>query len=212
MERGVATGSGKVWTGIVIALGVGVVGTVVGGLILLVIEYKSGYFNGPPPELRGYTPDRSKHVGEKAVPAVIPKDVPKLHLKPEIKATSPRPPEEQEAKAAKAKPDAVDLTFEHFARTYESLDEKDRAVYAQSLAGKRIGWTAYIKQLNLERNYLYVDAKRDGPYVVNVCVEFKEDMRLQIGPLNSKLYVCGDVEIRGRWVIIAASELKVVRN
>ena len=69
MERGVTTASDKVWTGIVIALGVGVVGTVVGGLILLVIDYKSGYFNSTPPELRAHTPDRSKHVGEEAAGA-----------------------------------------------------------------------------------------------------------------------------------------------
>ena len=212
MERGVATASDKVWTGIVIALGVAVVGTVVGGIILLVIEYKSGYFNSTPPAPMEQTPEsNNRPLTVKAAPELIPKEVPQVRLKPEIKAEPPKQPEPKEPKAAKPEPPFVDVTLEHFADTYASLGEKDRSTYLQSLARKRVTWTGYIMQIYLADNYLYLSDKKGGHTALNVGVGFKDAMRLNVGPLKAKIRVSGPVEIRGQWVFIDATELTVVR-
>jgi hypothetical protein len=141
----------------------------------------------------------------------IPKEVPPLRLDPEVKVEALKQPEPKEQEARKAEPPFVNVTFEHFADTYASLGEKDRSTHVQSLAGKRVECIGYIMQLYLADNYLYLSEKKDGSSAVNVHVRFKDNMRLNLGPLMAKTRVCGPVEIRGQWVTIEASDLTVAR-
>jgi hypothetical protein len=103
----------------------------------------------------------------------------------------------------------VDISLEHFVATYSSLREQDRPVYLQSLAGKKITWTAYISQLYLLESCLYLSERPDAPSVANVAVNFDKELTLRVAPPKSKICVTGMVEIRGAWVVINASDLRV---
>lgn len=209
MERDEVRGTGRFWNGVVITLFTGVVA----GVILLVIEYKSGYFNLTPlaPFKRSPDPDKqtfNKKAAPDTVPKELPKQGPKLDVRAEpLKQTEPKDPKSR----SKPEPPFVNLTLDHFADTYASLGERDRSTYLQSLAGKKITWTGYITQMYLSDKYLYLSDKKDGTGAMNVCVSFKDDMRLSVGPVMTKIYVSGPVEIRGHWVVINASELMVAR-
>jgi hypothetical protein len=206
MEPDVTPASGKFWKG-AIAVGIGIIVTVVGGVIVLWIEY--GYFNPQRPATTANTPESTSDMrGSTQSLAAIPKENPPPPLQPELKS---EPLKQPEAKASKAEPAFLALTFEHFAQTYESLSEKDRATYLQGLAGKNVQWTGYIGQMYLTDNYLYMWNKQDSFGDVLVNVSFTDDMRLREGPLKSKIRVSGVVEIRQQWVVIHATELAAVR-
>jgi hypothetical protein len=207
MEPDVTPASGKFWKGVAIAVGIGIVATVVGGVIVLWIEY--GYFNPQRPATTANTPESTNDMlGSKQSLAAIPKDNPPPSLQPELKS---EPLKQPEAKASKAEPAFLALSFDHFARTYESFSEKDRATYLQGLAGKTIQWTGYIGQMHLTDNYFYMWNNQDSYDDVQVSVSFTDNMRLRVGPLKSKIRVSGVVEIRQRWVVIHATELAAVR-
>jgi hypothetical protein len=208
MERDEFLSRGKFWH----SVAVGTVGSVLGGLILLVIEYKSGIVHLAGSALAERMSDPANHApGAKEVPPAIPKEVPPLRLNPEVKVEALKQPEPKKQEAGKAEPPFVNVTFEHFADTYASLGVKDRSTYLQSLAGKKVAWTGYIMQMYLADNYLYLSDKKDGSSAVNVHVRFKDNMRLNVGPVMTKIRVSGPVEIRGQWVTIEASELTVAR-
>jgi hypothetical protein len=207
MEPDVTSVSGKFWKGVAIAIGIAVVSGVLVGIIQLWIEY--GYFNPQRPATIANRPDSTNDMlRSKQSLAAIPKDNPPPSLQPELK---PEPLKQPEAKMSKAEPAFLDLTFEHFAQTYESLSEKDRATYLQGLAGKTIQWTGYIGQMYLTDNYFYMWNNQDSYDDVLVNVSFTDAMRLSVGPLKSKIRVSGVVEIRQQWVVIHATELTAVR-
>jgi hypothetical protein len=207
--------SGMFWS-VVVTLGI----TVVGGIILLLVEYKSGYFQAT--RVGSGSPDgtdqRNTNVENTNGPVLpeiktTPMREPPLHAKgdgertlPKELQSKPRPPEQ-----AKVEPPLVDVTFDHFAATYSTLSERDRSTYIQSLAGKRVMWTAYIREIYLYQNSLYLSDKEDGVPDVNVAVNFTDEMRMSIGPTNSQIQVSGTVEIREPWVVIIATKLSVVR-
>ncbi len=97
MERDEAPATGRFWN----PLSIGLLSTVVGGLILLVIEYKSGYFNSTRPAPLETTPDSQRRtLISKEAPLVLPKEAAPLQLKPEVKAEPLKQPEPKEPKAS----------------------------------------------------------------------------------------------------------------
>ena len=154
-------------------------------LLTLWFEYASGYFHTPPSEPETTLPDQERKNAQN-VPSLsaqgrgrMPKQQPQLQVKGD---TPPVPPKELQSKPktpepAKSEPPLVDVTFDHFAATYSSLSERDRATYIQSLAGKRVNWTAYIRQLYLYQNTMYLSDKPNERADASVAVDFTDEIR-----------------------------------
>ena len=186
-------------------------------LITLWFEHDSGYFQAAPSGLEKTVPDREQDKVRNAASSSPSDGGRTLKQRPPLQAQGDAPSaasnevrsKPQTSTPPKSEPPLVDVQFDKFAATYSSLSERDRPTYIQSLAGKRVRWTGYISQIYLYQNVLYISDRRGQPADVNVAVEFRDDMRLSIGPVNSEIRVSGTVVIRGHWVMINATELSV---
>jgi hypothetical protein len=183
-------------------------------LITLWFEHSSGYLQStqavPDRQNASNTQTDSGHMppgDDSKTPPQPPSPGKEKYKEQSPKEMQPRP---VTPKAAKAEPPLADVTFERFAATYSSLSNRDRPPYIRSLAGKRVKWTAYINQIYLYQNVIYLTDKRGSRADVNVAVDFTDEMRLSVGPVGSKIRVSGTVEIREHWVVIIATELSVI--
>jgi hypothetical protein len=189
-------------------------------LLTLWFEHTSGYFQTPPSKPETKLSDQEKHAAPKEPGFFLPqgrdntpKQQPRLQIKGDNPAASSQESQSKPktSEPAESEPPLVEVTFDHFAATYSSLSERDRAAYIRSLAGKRVKWAAYIKQMYLYQNTMYLSDEPGKTADVSVAVNFTDEMRLSIGPVNSKIRVSGTVEIREQWVVINATELGVAR-
>jgi hypothetical protein len=195
---------------------IGGIGTIViavaANLISLWFEHNSGYFQTTPSGPDKTTPEQQKTNidGVRNVRAT-PTKLPTLQAKADDKTGSSKQGQQEREKSQSnaSEPLLADVTFDHFAATYSSLSDRDRSPYIQSLVGKKVVWTGYISQIYLYQNNFYFSDKRDEVTDVNVAVDFKDDMRLNIGPVKSKIRVSGTVEIRQHWIVIHATELRI---
>jgi hypothetical protein len=200
--------------GMSMAIDVGLVVAVLSGIIVLVIEYKSGYFQSVSVGPRERMSERQEpSVGNARDIMPTPKTKTPFQAAGDSKSSPSKQgqPEPQQLQSRKSQPSFANVTLEHFAATYSSLGPNDRPTYLGTIAGKRITWTGYISQIYLRDNYFYLSNHRDMPGDVHVSVNVKDEMRLGLGPLHAKIQVTGIVEIRQEWVIIDATELTLIR-
>lgn len=201
--------AGGMW----MAIAVGLVVAVLSGIIVLVIEYKSGYFQTAPVGPRERMPERQEHSVDKARNVISPPTQTPFQATVDGKSGSPKQGHRELPKLqpGKSQPPFANVTLEQFAATYSSLGPDDRPSYLGTIAGRRITWIGYISQIYLRDNYFYLSNHRDMPSDVNVSVNVTNEMRLGLGPPQAKIQVSGIVEIRQQWVIIDATELNLIR-
>jgi hypothetical protein len=182
-------------------------------LITLWFEHASGYFQAAPIGSETYLSDGQRITIAKTQAAqAASKQQPPVEAKDDSKTAAPKDVQSKPLTPEQTKSELpiVNVTFDHFAATYSSLSERDRSTYIHSLAGKKVTWVAYIKQIYLYQNVIYLSQNKEGATDVSVDVDFTDDMRLSIGPVKSKIQVSGTVEIRDRWIVINATALSVV--
>jgi hypothetical protein len=121
--------------------------SVLAGILLLCIEYKSGLFEvaaSKSIDVSNHSKDQAPSGGRArdAIPRAVaePERKPHIALKPPLPA-QPQPPISEAPR--------VNLSFDDFTRTYLSLSGDNKSIYFASLTGKKVTWTGYIGQLYL---------------------------------------------------------------